>query len=149
MRPSLSNFLALLLAAIPAGAPAQTYTVRRVGTVTSRGYDDVRVSKAALAGQQIRVWWASLLNPDCTPAGTMTTRIVEPPHHGTVTISDDPFFPNFVEPNPRTACDTKRAPGKQAFYTAAPDYHGHDRAVLENATSEGRIRRIVIDLEVR
>lgn len=148
MNPVRVGLLSLFLfGALPAAA--QTYVVHRVGGASAHGFDEVRLSKAALAGQQVRVWWAMMLNPDCSAAGTMTTRVVEPPRHGQVAISDDPFFPGFVEPNPRAACDAKKAPGKQAFYTAEPDFHGHDRLVLENATSEGRIRRIAIDVEVR
>jgi hypothetical protein len=146
MRRPIPALLALLLAAPLA---AQTFTIHRVPAPGPRGYGDVHLSKAAEPGQQIRVWWAMMLNPDCSPAGTMDTRLVEPPRHGEARISDEPFFPPYVEPNPRAVCDAHRAPGKQAFYTPAADFHGHDRLVLQNATSEGRMRRIVVDLDVR
>lgn len=127
---------------------AQTYVVHRLAP-NPEGYGQVRIEKAALPGQEVRVWWAMTLNPDCTPGAAMTAQIVQPPRHGTARLSDDPFYPNFVAPNPRAACDAKPAPGKQAFYTAEAGFHGHDKFVLQNATSEGRIRKITVDVDVR
>lgn len=132
----------------PAAILAQTYIVQPVRTGPVKGSADVHLSKAALAGHEVRVWASSLLNADCTPAGTMETAIVDQPRHGKVTISDEPFYPNFAEPNPRVVCDARKAPGKQAFYTSDPDFHGHDKIVLQNATSEGRMRRVTIDVMV-
>jgi hypothetical protein len=142
-------FCILLIALCPAGVAAQTYVVHRMSSGPAKGYADVHIAKAALAGQQVRLWWATLLNPDCTAAGTMETQVVGRPRHGTLLLSDDPVYPDFVAPNPRAACDDRKVPGKQAFYTPDRDYHGHDKVVLTNATSEGRVRRIVVDIDVR
>ena len=131
------------------GGIAQTYMVRRIDPAAERGYQDVHLSRAVLPGEQTKLWWATLLNPDCTAAGTMTTDVVSPPRHGQVAISNDPVFPNFLPPNPRSACDARKVPGVQALYIATPDFHGHDRLILRNATSDGRMRRIVVDIDVR
>ena len=139
----------MAISLVASGVAAQTYVVRKVGPAPAKGYEDVHISKAAIAGQQVRVWWATLLNPDCTAAGTMTTRILEEPRHGAATLSDGSFYPNYTPPNPRAECDTRKSPGKQAFYTPEVTFHGHDKLVLENATSEGRMRRIVVDIDVR
>ena len=141
--------LLVLILAAAAPALAQTYVTHVVRPQPAKGYGEVRLSKAVEPGQQVRVWWAMMLNPDCTAAGTMDARIVEAPRHGQASLSDEPFFPSFVEPNPRAACDAHRAPGKQAFYTADAAFHGHDKLVLQNATSEGRMRKIVVDIDVR
>lgn len=133
---------------LSSGGTAQTYLVRKVPT-TTKGYDEVHLSKAAIAGQKVRIWAATLLNPDCTSAGTMTTQIIDQPRHGQVTISDEQFYPNYVAPNPRAACDAQKSPGKQAFYTAEAGFHGHDKLAINNATSEGKIRRITFDIDVR
>lgn len=131
------------------GGSAQTYLVRKVGSMAPKGYDEVHISKAAIAGQQVRIWWATLLNPDCTAAGTMTTQILVQPRHGQVSISDDQFYPSYARPNPRASCDRQKSPGKQAFYTADANFQGHDKLVIKNATSEGNIRRIIVDIDVR
>jgi hypothetical protein len=146
MRAGLAAILSLILVSV---AGAQTYVVRRLPSGGAQGYGDVHISKAALSGQQVRVWWATLLNPDCTAAGTLTTQLVQPPKHGTLSLSDEGFFPDFQPPNPRAACDTRKSPGKQAFYTSVDGFHGRDKLVLQNATSEGRVRRITIDIDVR
>lgn len=137
------------VAAIASAGVAQTYIVNRLPNRPPPGMGEVKIEKAAVAGQEIRVWAASLLNPDCTAAGTMTTTILEQPRHGSVRLSDDPSYPNFPLTNVRYACNSRKSPGEQAFYTAPADYHGHDKFVFQNTTSEGRIRRIVVDVTVQ
>lgn len=134
---------------LPAIAGAQTYIVRRLNDGSMKGYNDIHVSRAAMPGEKIRVWFATLTNPDCTPAGTMTTQIVTAPRHGHADISTDKVFPNFIAPNPRVICDKQKVDGVQAFYTPDADFHGHDHIVLQNATSEGRVRRVLVDVDVR
>lgn len=141
--------LACALLALSSQSIAQTYVVQRIGPAPAKGYADIHISKSAIAGQQIRLWWATLLNPDCTMAGTMTTEIVSPPRHGQASISEGEIYPEYRQPNPRVACDARKVPGKQAFYTASADFHGHDKVVIQNATSEGRIRRVIVDIDVR
>lgn len=134
---------------LAAQADAETYVVRRIDGGPTKGFADLHISKAAMPGERIRLWFATLTNPDCSSAGTMTTQVVGQPHHGTVDISYDKVYPNFVAPNPRVICDKQKVDGVQAFYTAAADFHGHDKVVLQNATSEGRVRRVVVDVDVR
>lgn len=134
---------------MPAVAGGQTYVVRRLNDGGIKGYADIHVSRAAMSGEKIRIWFATLTNPDCSSAGTMTAQIITPPHHGHVDISTEKVYPNFVAPNPRVICDTRKVDGVQAFYTADAGYHGHDKIVLQNATSEGRVRRVIIDVDVR
>ncbi len=69
--------------------------------------------------------------------------------HGQMRLSDEPFYGDFPLGNVRHDCNLKKSPGKQAFYTPAPDFHGHDKVVLQNSTSEGRVRKIVVDIDVR
>jgi hypothetical protein len=138
-----------LLALMPSVLAAQTYTVRRIYTGRPKGYEDVHIAKAAVPGERIRLWWATMVNPDCTAAGTITTDVLTPPRHGDAVLSDDPFYPNFLPPNPRVACDELKVPGKQLFYTAAAGFKGHDKMVFRSATTEGRIRRVIVDIDVR
>lgn len=148
-RPLSFALLCVTGIVLPAIAPAQTFVVRRVDENAVKGYHDLRLSRAALAGEKVRVWFATLTNPDCSPAGTMTTQIVTPPQHGHADISTDKVYPNFVAPNPRVICDKQKVDGVQAFYTADAGFHGHDKLVLQNATSEGRVRRVLVDIDVR
>ncbi len=130
------------------GALAQTYIVQRVPSAPPQGVQAIRLSKETMAGQKIRLWSAVLLNPDCTPSGTITSSVIDSPRHGQLDIVDAPTFPNYLPPNPRVACDRKAVPGKQVFYTPAADFHGRDRMVFQNATSDGYVRRFTVDVRV-
>ena len=139
----------VLMAAAAGVAAAQSVTITAAPSTAPKGYDEVHYSRAGLSGQEIRVWGAMMLDPDCSPHGSMATQIVEAPRHGRAAVSDEPFYPSFTPPNPRAACDTKKAPGKQVFYTSEPGFHGSDMIVVQNATSEGMVRKIIIDIDVR
>ena len=142
----------LICAGMTCAAVAQnltaTVTIRRTPDDT-KAFDQIKASKAALPGQEIRVWAAQMLEPDCTAHGSMDMKVIEPPKHGTARVSDDEFFANYPIGNVRYACNKKKTPGKQVFYTAAADFHGHDKMVVQNSTSEGRIRKIDVDIDVR
>ena len=142
---------ACLLAA-PALALAATATVVVTEVPTAkqdtRAYAEMHISKAAIAGEKIRVWFAQMLNPDCTAYGNMETRILQAPPRRGGDLGRQVHRRRLGPANPRYACNTVAAPGKQAFYTAKADFHGHDKVVLQNSTSEGRIRKIVVDIDV-
>lgn len=137
-----------LLGALPAAASTDV-TVRLQTPQSQKGFEQDRISKAALPGQEIRVWAAQALEPDCTEHGAMQTEMIEGPKHGQARISQDPFYGNFPDNNVRFQCNAKKSPGRQLFYTSDPNFHGHDKLVFQNATSEGRIRKWVVDIDVR
>ncbi len=114
-----------------------------------KGFEEVHISKAALAGKEIRVWAAQMIDPACNATGSMDTQILQTPKHGEARVSDEPFFGAFSEGNARYHCNSQKSPGRQVLYRSAPDFHGHDKLVLQNSTSEGRIRNWVVDIDVR
>jgi hypothetical protein len=119
------------------------------GRADTTGYDEIHVSKAALSGQQIRIWHAAELNPDCTEVPGLIAQVVQPPAHGTATLSKDQIFPYFPPGNPRSVCNTRKTPGFEAFYTSADGYRGTDIVVLQVATTEGRVRKVTVDIDVK
>jgi hypothetical protein len=138
--------------AIAGGVAAQQsrYVVTVAPTVSAHGFEKVNVSKATIGANPIRIWANSAIDPDCSehaPGATLT--IVEQPTHGVATISDEPFYAAFPATNPRSACNSQKVPGHQAFYTAATGYTGHDRLVLLGGTPDGHVRRITVDIDVR
>ena len=149
MRRQILTAGLMLGLALPAFAAAADVTVRVLPPQAQKGFDTQHISKAALAGQEIRLWFAQMLDPDCGAAGVMQTEVTEPPKHGQTRISEEPFFGNFPQNNVRFACNAKKSPGKQLFYVAEAGYHGHDKVVFQNSTSDGRIRKWVVDVEVR
>ena len=71
------------------------------------------------------------------------------PAHGLAEIRNEPYYAAFPPANPRSACNARKVPGNQAFYTATPGYTGHDRLVLQGSSPDGAVRRITVDLTVR
>jgi hypothetical protein len=133
-----------------AAAQSQSYIVTVDPVHKPRGFEKVRVSKAALGTAEIRLWANTAINPDCSAqAAGATLTIVRPPEHGVARISDDPFYFAFPPGNPRSACNDRKVPGHQAFYAANPAFAGHDRVVLQGSSPDGRVREITVDIEVR
>jgi hypothetical protein len=152
VRPFVIGLIGFIgLAAVPAlpALASADVTVRVLPPEATKGFEQDHISKAALAGEEIRVWGAQMLEPDCTAHGTMQTDIMEQPKHGKARVSDEPFFGGFPPNNVRYHCNTQKSPGKQVFYVAEAGYHGHDKLLFQNSTTEGRIRKWVVDIDVR
>ena len=129
--------------AIAADASAQTH-------LPASGYQRLHVGKAVIGSTPVRIWANAAINPDCsvqTPGATLT--ILEPPAHGAAVIKDEPYYAAFPPANPRSACNNRKVPGHQAFYTAASGYTGHDHMVLQGSSPDGAVRRIAVDITVR
>jgi hypothetical protein len=141
-------FAMAALAAWPAIASADI-TVRVLPPKPPQGFAQEHISKAALAGQEIRVWYAQMLDPDCNAGGSMQTEILEPPKHGQARIAEESFFGSFPPNNVRYRCNTQKAPGRELFYASQAGFHGRDKVVFQNSTSDGRIRKWVVDIDVR
>jgi hypothetical protein len=144
--------LATVAAAVATGAMAQAqrYQVTVSSVATPSGYEKLHVDRAAIGSTPIRIWANTAIDPDCTahqPGATLT--VLEPPAHGTADVKNEPYFAAFPPANPRSACNSRKVPGNQAFYTAAAGYTGHDRLVLQGSSPDGAVRRITVDVTVR
>lgn len=131
-------------------AQGHSYLVTIAPVSRPHGLIKTDLSKATVGTSPIRLWANSAINPDCsaqTPGATLT--MVTPPGHGAVKISDEPFYMSFPPANPRSACNSRKVPGHQAFYTAAAGFTGHDHVVLQGTNPDGHVRRISVDIEVR
>jgi hypothetical protein len=138
--------------AVVSGAAAEPgrYVVTVKPTGPTGGYEKLSVAKAVVGSTPIRVWANTAIDPDCSahvPGAALT--ILQPPSHGTAVVKDEPYFAAFPPANPRSACNNRKVPGHQAFYTAASGYTGHDRMVLQGSSPDGAVRRIAVDITVR
>lgn len=138
--------------AVVAGASAQPgrYQVTVSPAAPTSGYQKLSIAKAVVGSTPIRVWANTAIDPDCSvhaPGATLT--ILEPPAHGAAVVRDEPYFAAFPPANPRSACNSRKVPGHQAFYTATAGYAGHDRMVLQGSSPDGAVRRIAVDITVR
>jgi len=144
--------MAVAAAALCGPALAQTrgYLVTVASLRTAHGFEKVRLSKAALGSAEISLWANTAIDPHCATHGPgATLRILQPPEHGAARVSDEPLFLAFPPNNPRSACNDRKVPGHEAFYAAAAGYVGRDRVVLEGSSPGGRVRQIIVDIDVR
>ena len=128
----------------------QQYVVTVKPIDAPKGFQKVKISKATIGQQEIKLWRNYAINPDCTevtPSPTLS--VVEQPAHGTARISNDPSYPDFPLSNVRAACNAKKIPMRQAFYQAEAGFTGHDRLVLEGSLPAGVVRRITVSIDVR
>ncbi len=146
---SLAALAAVALAGV-AVAQDRTYDITvREHPAAPKGFDKVKLSKAVLGDTQIMLWRNAAINPDCTPVEGVTLSVLKAPEHGKATISNDPVFVAYPPANPRSACNSKKVPGHQAFYQADAGYQGRDHLVLQGSSPEGHVRQIDVDIEVR
>ena len=144
--------LAIASVTVATGVSAQTkrYAVTVSPAARASGYQKLHVERAAIGSTPVRIWANSAIDPDCSahqPGATLT--ILEPPAHGVAVVDDEPYFAAFPPSNPRSACNNRKVPGHQAFYTAAAGYTGHDRLVLQGSSPDGAVRRVAVDITVR
>ena len=102
-----------------------------------------QADKAVASGKPLILYEGYSTNPDCSSAGNVVVRVVQPPEHGRVSIRPAGVFPRFPEANIRSACNRRRVPGVLATYVSQRGYLGPDFVVLEvlfPAGSGGRIR---------
>jgi len=123
--------------------------VVRPGDARHDAVHKIRVSKVAFGGSRIIVWSGASIDPDCSEHPGYTLSVVEPPSHGEVNVVAEPMYLAFPPNNPRSACNRRKVPAKQAYYTASPGYSGHDRLVLEGMTEDGTLRHVTVDVDVR
>jgi hypothetical protein len=95
------------------------------------------VTRAAAAGQQMRIGFVAALEPDCSPTPVANVRIVEQPKHGEATATPDTGFTSFAKENPRSACNTQRTDGTAVLYHSEEGYTGKDSVTVEIAYADG------------
>lgn len=136
--------LALGLAVLAYFGPAAA----QVKVHTSDGVQNISISKAAVGSSQIVIWGGAAIDPDCSEHPGATLTVLAPPAHGEVKVVEEPIYVAFPPGNPRSACNSKKVPGRHAYYTANPGFTGHDRVVLQGASADGHVRRVTVNVNV-
>ena len=91
----------------------------------------VTLKPVALSDTRTVIYWAALVNPDCSLAGSYAIKVRKEPRNGTVEIVDEGGFTNFPSNNPRSKCNTRQVPLTKVFYTSKPDFSGLEVIDLE------------------
>lgn len=140
----------LILPASIVGAQTSHFDVTvKQGRSYPDGYAKISIDKAAIGSAPIRLWQNTSIEPDCSPKGQTTLTVVHPPEHGSVQITDEPFFYAWPITSPFAACNQTKVAGHRAFYTATAGFSGNDKVVLEGSQPEGYVRRITVNISVR
>ena len=108
----------------------------------------MRLHFVALAGRQSRLRTAFFLNPDCSPAGVVSFRLLAAPAHGTAAIEQGLYYPEFPAGSIRAACDLQRRVGIALSYIPAPGFIGADHLTLLVVRPDGTELIIDYSLEV-
>jgi hypothetical protein len=87
--------------------------------------------RTIVSGERQRIDFYVALNPDCTPQGYVTVRIVTPPVHGELTTERGVDYPNYPKANQRYQCNLTKSPLINVYYKSNPGYVGADSATIE------------------
>jgi hypothetical protein len=117
--------------------------------LSGAGAEAAYAYKVAAAGKPLELYWATSVNPDCSAAGAVTIKVVEPPSHGRVSINRTGVFPTFSAANVRQRCNTRRVAGVKAIYVSQRGYQGPDRVAIDVIWPSGRYLRHEVSITVR
>lgn len=106
------------------------------------------LQRGAVSGRKQRVQDYFAVRPDCTNVGFPVTVLKKRPVHGTVRIANGEVFPNYPADNPRHACNVKKIPAVQIFYTSLNGYTGPDVFDVTTVYPDGGIRKDTIKIDV-
>jgi hypothetical protein len=112
-------------------------------------YAQQTLIKGASSGEKQKMNDFIGLNPDCTATGVAKVTVVTPPEHGAMTVERGEAYPSFPRDNPRSACNTRKAPAVLLYYQSAPGYTGNDTAVVEVVFPAGNLRHQTYMITVR
>jgi transglutaminase-like putative cysteine protease len=109
------------------------------GTSRKRHYDitinpapaPTQVTRAAVAGQEVRIGFYTNLNPDCSFNPFTSARIVEGPQHGEAVLKEDTGFTSYAKENSRFECNSnatsKGATGPRSSIAVKMDMRARTR----------------------
>ena len=89
------------------------------------------------------------LNADCSLAAYYTVRIVAPPAHGTASVEQGRYYPNYPPSNPHAVCNASPQDGVALSYRSAPGYLGPDLLEVQAISPNGRAELIDYHLDVK
>ncbi len=134
-------------------APRTNYTTTLVNVPTraapAANPPVIQQQKAAPSGKRQEVEFLSAVNPDCSPAGSLTVQIASNPVHGTAAVDDVSQFGTWAPNNPRAHCNTQRVAGTGVFYQSAPGYRGSDSLVVGVIGPTGQHFNVMLNIMVQ
>jgi hypothetical protein len=144
---TMKSFATLLGALLLAGCTTNTAIIVPVVVAPQSGTFALDFSVAS--GKRAMLRKVFDLNADCSLAAYADIRVKTPPGHGTVTIVQGDYYPDYPLGNQRYTCNLKRQAGMAAFYQSDPGYVGPDSLTLEIVNPAGGDRILHYHLSVK
>ena len=89
------------------------------------------------------------LDKDCSPLGKIDTKIITPPDHGTLSVTQGLAFPNYSPGDPPFMCNAKKSPATLLTYRAAPGYVGPDATSVQIFFPDGKAPTMLFKIDVK
>jgi len=109
----------------------------------------VEVNRTVAADHKMRLAFFYDINPDCTSSGFATTRVIEKPKHGTISIDNGTGFTSFPEKNVRFECNKRKSDGVVVMYEPEPGYTGSDSVDVDTIFPSGSLSKHRYAIDVR
>jgi hypothetical protein len=123
---------------------AANYVPNAYGVYSVTGYCMPRtqtgpavMNRSVAPGTETRLDTFFDLNPDCSVVGIPIVIAKTSPAHGVLRTAKGDGYPAYAANTQRYACNTKKIPGAQLFYTAAKDYTGADQFQITVVLANG------------
>lgn len=136
-------WLAVALAAFAGGCAETNLYLPKPDTQSQK-------SISTTGGINVALFYDTAINPDCSPASLQPTyKIINPPQHGKLELTQIKRKPNYPPPNPRAICNDRPVPMISATYTADHGYVGPDNFTYGVYLPDGSAITRTFDVIVR
>jgi hypothetical protein len=89
------------------------------------------IERVVLGETRTRILIFYALDPNCSPTGTVTLRIIKQPANGTLESDHGPAFPEYPKDGIRFKCNSQETDAIRLWYQSKPGFKGRDPAELE------------------
>ena len=101
------------------------------------------------SGTSRRIWFTTVLNPDCSVNNGLEIRTTKKPEHGTVEITSGEGFASYDKDNIRVKCNGKKYRGVSVTYKSSAGYVGPDEFEVLSLSPSGFGWEVHFRLDVR
>jgi TonB family protein len=101
------------------------------------------------SGKTRTVWFVHVVNPDCSPKGSIDIKMTKKPEHGTVEIVPAEGFPSFGMNNIHFKCNTRKVTGFNINYKSSGGYTGIDDFTIFVIWPDGYADEVLYKMDVR
>src|SRR6266446_682064 len=120
-----------------------------VWPVAAQEISTAPANKIALSGERVRIGFSYHVNPDCSSAGEIKSRLLEQPKNGVVEMVTEKGFTAYAKDDQKYKCNEKQSDLHAYYYKSREDFKGKDRVVVEVFYPNGAYRKRIFIIDVR